>query len=213
MTQNQNDNGNADGGFTDPPEGLKIIEWVPNQKFLIREFAPWSTKIVGSLFLAVGIAVLLIPITQDYTAEDLFGNKFGNFSQFVSQVLRAVLVVAVLCLFFQMMKLLFGSTAVLGTQNQISSCKKLFGIPLTRAMSKNECQGVELKYYRGRRNSESGLEGVQPGDWKVSMIGRSSSLNLYRTSSMEQAKWLSRFLSEWYDVKFEQTRNKGKFGW
>ena len=213
MTQNQNAGAHGHQESPDPPEGLEIVELVASQKFRIRELASWSTKVVGALFLAIGIAFLMVPIMQDSLVEDFLKGRSESIPPLVPQLVRVVLIAAVVCLLFQIMRLLFGTTEVQGTSNTISSCKKLFGIPLTRSMDRSQCQSVELKYYRGRKDSDSGGGGHLPGNWKLSLIGRSGSLTFYRTGSMEQAKWLSRFVANWLGVEVEQKRDKRRIGW
>ena len=211
MTQNQKPKARGNGESTDPPEGLEIIELIDNQKFRIRELVSWQTKGVGSVFLAIGILVLMMPITRGEMIENFLDGNFGTTSMIASQVVRALLIATVICLLFQIMRLLFGKTEVYGTTNTFFTCRKLFGIPWTCSMRKSECQVVVLQYSRAMGRGSAGER--LPGNWKLSMIGRSGSLTFYRTASMEQAKWLSRFVATWYGVKFEQKGDKRRFGW
>ena len=212
MTRNQEDEASHHEELPDPPEGLEIMELVENHQFRIREFASRSTKAVGSSFLAIGIAVLMIPITRISIAEDYLKARWESMPSFVPLLVHLFLIGAVLCLLFQIMRLLFGSTEVRGTMNRLSSHKTLFGIPWTRSMDQRDFRSLELKYFRGQSNTDSGT-GPLPGTWKLSMIGSNHSLTFHRTTSMDEAKWLARFVSTWYDVELEQTRNKRRFGW
>jgi hypothetical protein len=204
MTQNQDSNVDHEIDFTDPPEGLEITELIAKQRFRIREMVPFSGRVVGALILLAGIAFLIVPITQVSLIEEFWKEQLGSVPVLTPELVRILMIVVVVILSFQLLRQLFGITEVQGSMNTISGRYKLFGIPLTRSMNKSEFERVELKYYRGHRNSDSDVEARLPGDWEVRMVGTSGLLKLFKTGSLVEAKWLSRFLAKWYGLKVEQ---------
>ena len=212
MTNYQDSNADHDFDSTDPPEGLQITELIANQRFRIREIVSWPTRAGGALILLVAIAFLMMPITQGSLVEEFLKEKVGSVPLILTQSVRVLMIVLVVILSIQLMRQLFGRTEVEGTTNAITGRYTLFGIPVTRSMSKSEFMLVEAKYYRGRRNSESDVEGRFPGSWKVRMVGKSGSLEFYKTGSLEEAKWLSRFVAEWYGLKVERKGDDRKIG-
>ncbi|MFK7910083.1 MAG: hypothetical protein AB8F34_05715 [Akkermansiaceae bacterium] len=213
MSQNQNSHPQPDHDFPDPPEGLEIIELTANRNFRIREFVSWPIKGGIAFILLIGILLLIAPITQGSIVEDFLNTKFGDVPLIASQAIRGVLVAAVAYLLFQIMKLLFGMTEVRGTMNAISSYHRLFGIPVTRSMSKIEFKSVELKYYRGRSTDNSAAESRYPGDWKIRLIGANGSLKIYETGSHKEAEWLAQFVAQWYGLEVEHKGDKRKISW
>lgn len=198
--------------FTDPPEGLEITELIAKQRFRIREIVPLSGRVVGALILLAGIAFLMIPLTKVSLVDEFLKENVGSASPVLIQLVRIVIIVAVAILSFQLLRKLFGATDVRGSTIAIASCYKLFGIPWTRSMNKNDFKYVEVKFYRGHRNSDSDVEARLPGDWEVRIAGTSGSLKLYKTESLEEARWLSRFVADWYGLEVERKGDDRRIG-
>ena len=212
MTNNHDNH--TDHGFdvTDPPGNLEITELIAKRRFRIRESASWSTRLVGAFFLFLGIAFLMMPITQGSLLEEFLKEKLGSVSLIFTQSVRVLMIVFVVILSFHLMRRLFGTTEVEGTTHAITRRHKLLGIPLTRAMNQSEFELVELKYWRGHHNDNSDVEARLPGDWEVRIAGTSGLLKLYKTGSLEEAKWLAHFVSEWYGLKVERKGDNRKIG-
>ena len=212
MTNWQDSNADHDFDSTDPPEGLEIMELIAKQRFRIRKMVPFSGRVVGALMLLAGIAFLIVPITQVSLIEEFWKEKLGSVPVLIPELVRVLMIVVVVILSFQLLRQLFGITEVQGSMNTISRRYKLFGIPLIRSMNKSEFELVELKYNRGHRNNDSDVEARLQGDWEVGIAGTSGSLRLYKTGSLVEAEWLSRFVADWYGLKVKRKGDDRKIG-
>lgn len=212
MTQNRDSKVDQEIDLTGPPEGLEITELLANQRFRIREIVPFSGRLVGALILLAAIAFLIVPITRVSLIEEFWKEKLGRVPVLTPELVRILMIVVVVILSFQLLRHLFGITEVQGSMNKISGRYKLFGIPLTRSINRSEFELVELKYYRGHRNNDSDVEARLPGDWEVRIAGTSGLLKLYKTGSLEKAKWLSRFVADWYGLEVERKGDDRKIG-
>ncbi|QTN31485.1 hypothetical protein HZ994_03790 [Akkermansiaceae bacterium] len=191
---------------------MEITELIARQRFRIREVVPFSTRAVGALFLLAGIAFLIVPITQVPLIEEFFKEKLGSVPAMIPELVRILLIVTVAILSFQLLRQLFGTTEVEGTINAITRRHRLLGIPLTRAMNKSDFRFVEVKHRRGRANSSSDVENRFVGSWEVGMVGTGGLLKFCKTESLEEAKWLSRFVADWYGLKVELKGDDRRIG-